>query len=230
MRLTDIANDLGIERATLFRYCATLVDLGYLHVQPESKQYSLGPRARSLGYAASAQWPSLSMIRSFLPAIAERFRGAASLGILEGTDILYVERAVANGSLNYQISIGDRLPAARSSMGKILLSYATEQEARRAIRALPEKVDVELALADIRRARSDGMAFNIGGTQAGLNSVAVAIFETSADVPFGAINLAGSAADLTPDRLRSEVGPELLRFATWMAQGGTGTYAPSAAP
>lgn len=224
MRLTDIANELGIERATLFRYCATLVELGYLHVESDTKQYSLGPRARALGYAASAQWPSLAIIRAFLPTIAERYRGAASLGILEGSDVLYVERSVAGRSLNYHISIGDRLPAARSSMGKVLLGFAPEADARRAIRALPEKTDVDAVLGEITRSRQERMAFNIGGTQAGLNSVAVAVFEPSAASPLGAINLAGSAADLTPARLRSEVGPALLHFADWMAAGGTGTY------
>lgn len=224
LRLTDIANELGIERATLFRYCATLVDLGYLHVEPESKQYSLGPRARALGYAASAQWPSLSIIRSFLPTVAERYRGAASLGVLEGHDVLYVERAVADGSLNYKISIGDRMPAARSSMGKVLLSYVSEGDARRAIRAVDADADADALLQEIARSRTERMALNIGGAQAGLNSVAVAVFEPGSAQPFGAINLAGAATDLTPSRLRSEVGPALLGFADWMAAGGTGSF------
>jgi len=69
--MPDLARDLGVERATLFRYCSTLVEIGYLTVEPRTKEYSLGPRARAMAYAATAHSPSLSIIREQLPVLAK---------------------------------------------------------------------------------------------------------------------------------------------------------------
>jgi|SRR3990172_967116 len=222
LRLTDLANVLGVERATLFRYCATLVALNYLHLDPKTKQYSLGLRARALAYAANAQWPALALIRDFLPDIAAQFRGAASLGILVGDEVLYVERAVAGQALNQQISVGDRLPALRTSIGKMLLSYEPEAALRKMLKGALDRQRQQALFDEIQQAREDRMAFNIGGIQEGLNSVAVAVFEPGADVPFGGLNLTGSAAALPPARLRQEVGPALLAFVARISAGGEG--------
>lgn len=220
MRLTDLANELGVERATLYRYCATLAGLRYLHLDPKTKQYSLGLRMRSMAYAVNAQWPSLVLIRDFLPEVAERFRGAASFGVLEGDQVLYVERAVAGQTLNVQLRIGDRLPAARTSMGKVLLSYEPEPFVRRILQGQVDRDAREALIAELRSVRQSGMAFNLGGIQAGLNSVAVPVFEPGESMPFGAINLAGSSAALTAERLRTEVAPALRAFAERIAAGG----------
>lgn len=219
MRLTDLASELGVERATLFRYCATLVGLGYLHHDLRTKQYSLGVRARSLAHAANAQWPSLLLIRDFLAVAAERFRGAASLGVLEGDQVLYVERSVAGQSLNFQLSIGDRLPAARSSIGKMLLAFEAEDRILRTVRAQVAPATRGQVLAEIHEAGRSGFALNLGGIQEGLNSVAVPVFEPGEDVPLGAINLAGGASILTAERLRAEVAPALQAFAEHIRMG-----------
>lgn len=220
LRLTDLANELGVERATLFRYCATLVGLSYLHFDPKTKHYSLGLRARALAYAANAQWPALALIREFLPQVAERFRGAASLGVLEGDDILFMERAVAGQALNQQISVGDRLPATRTSIGKILLAYEPEAAIRRALRQGFDRSQQQAFVDEIAQARRDRMAFNIGGIRETLNSVAVPVFEPGAEAPFGGLNLSGSAASLSLARLRDEVGPVLLEFVDRISAGG----------
>lgn len=229
MRLTDIANELGVERATLYRYCTTLVSLRYLHLDPRTKQYSLGIRVRSMAYAATAAWPSLVMIRDFLPTVADRFRGAASLGVLEGDEILYVERAVAGQALNFQLNIGDRLPAVRTSIGRMLLAYEPESHVRRLLHSTLDTSHQQAALREIRRARDEGMAVNIGLIQSGLNSVAVPVFEPGATHPFGAINLAGSAEFLTEERLSGEVAGVLRQFAGQLASGGSSIGRPSVA-
>ena len=223
MRLTDIANELGVERATLYRYCTTLVGLRYLHIDPKTKQYSLGLRVRSMAYAATAQWPSLVLIRDFLPVVAERFRGAASLGVLEGDDVLYVERAVAGQALNFQLSIGDRLPVLRTSMGRVLLAYESDTEIRRALRGIADPDEHEATLKNLHDIHEAGVAVNLGLIQSGLNSVAVPVFEPDATQPFGAINLAGSAEFLTEERLRGEVADALREFSHQIVLAGRPT-------
>jgi IclR family pca regulon transcriptional regulator len=219
MRLTDLAKELGVERATLFRYCATLVELGYLTVDPRTKEYALGPRARAMAYAATAHSPSLTIIREELPVLANRFRGAASLGLLDGSQVLYIERAVAGQALNFQIAVGDRLPAAITSIGKALLATRLDSEVEALLGVQMGRAALDRLLSELATVRVEKMAFNIGGFQAGLNSVAVAVYEIGSNVPLGAINLAGAATSLGYERLRDEVAPALTAFSGELAAG-----------
>jgi len=217
--LTDLARELGIERATLFRYCATLVELGYLTIEPRSKEYALGPRSRAMAYAATAHSPSLTLIRDRLPEVANHFRGAASLGILDGPQILYIERAVAGQALNFQISLGDRLPAHITSIGKALLAQRQPEEVVRILRSQISQKELERLLGELEVVASEGIAFNIGGLQEGINSVAVPVFELGSALPLGAINLAGAASSFGEHRLRDVVAPVLLEIADQVATG-----------
>jgi IclR family transcriptional regulator, pca regulon regulatory protein len=220
LRLTDLAQELGIERATLFRYCATLTRHGYLHIEPSTKMYSLGPRIRSLGYAAQEQWAWLDEVRSHLSQISGRFRGAASFAIRDGTEIIYIERAVAGGALNHQIELGDRLPVWMTSIGKALLADLEDEAVRELLSEEVPDADVDLLMSELAEIRDTGVAFNINVNNSGLNSVAVPLRASELAPPVGGINLAGNAAALSLAILRSEVGPVLQQVAASIAVPG----------
>ena len=50
--VSEVANELGLTRSTAHRYIATLARLGYLHRDPASRKYILGPRVLDLGFTA----------------------------------------------------------------------------------------------------------------------------------------------------------------------------------
>jgi IclR family transcriptional regulator, pca regulon regulatory protein len=214
LRLTDLARELSIERATLFRYCATLTRHGYLHHDRSTKMYSLGPRIRSLGYAAQDQWAWLDEVRDRLGAISEQFRGAASFAIRDGIEIIYVERAVAERALSYRIEPGDRLPAWTTSIGKALLSELEDSEVRSLLSDKTEDIDIDMLIEELAEIRQTGVAFNINALNSGLNSVAVLLRASEQSSPVGGINLAGNPAELSLDVLRSQVAPVLQQVAS----------------
>lgn len=213
LRLTDLADELSMERATLFRYCSTLTRHGYMHLDPATKRYSLGPRVRSLGFAAQQQWEWLDEVRSRLPSLAERFQGAASFAVRDGAEITYIERVVAGRALNYQIELGDRLPAWTTSIGKVLLADLENDEVRSLLAEQAPDADSEALIEELDGIRESGMAFNVGGVTSGLNSVAVPLYLAEESRPVGGLNLAGAARELPLERLRAEVGPALRELA-----------------
>jgi IclR family pca regulon transcriptional regulator len=216
-RLTDIAATLGVERATAFRYCSTLSKLGYLHAEPTTKAYSLGSQVRSLGFAAQLQWSWLAVVAKYLPVIAEHYGGAASFGVLEGDEILFLDRAVAEQALNQQISAGDRLPAAHTSIGKILLADLEDGAVRELFGRQLTRPGTAALLKELAEIRETGLSYNLGGTHPGLHSVAVAVRDVESGVVLGGLNVAGSGGDLPLERLRDEVGPDLLEAAKMIA-------------
>ena len=212
-RLTDIARVLGVDRATAFRYCTTLSKLGYLHVAPPTKAYSLGSQVRSLGFAAQAQWSWLAVVAKHLPVVAELYGGAASFGVLDGDEILYLDRAVADQALNQNITAGDRFPVAHTSIGKVLLANLQDAEVRGLLKRQLTLPEVNALLKELAEVRETGFAYNLGGTHPGLHSVAVSVRDKESGAVLGGRRVAGSASEMPLKRLCDEIGPDLMKTA-----------------
>src|SRR5271169_5355858 len=89
--IADIADQLGMSRSTTHRYVITLVALGYLE-QGASRKYRLGLRGIDLGMAALNSTGLREHAHSALEELRQRTSYTASLSVLEGADIVYVDR------------------------------------------------------------------------------------------------------------------------------------------
>jgi IclR family transcriptional regulator, pca regulon regulatory protein len=123
--IADIAELLGIARSTTHRYVITLVALGYLEQDPSSK-YRLGLRVADLGMSALNSTGLREHARPYLEELRRRTSCTTSLGVLVGTDVLYVDRLRGfrhrQSGVELEPRTGSRLPAYCTAMGKLLLA------------------------------------------------------------------------------------------------------------
>jgi IclR family pca regulon transcriptional regulator len=123
--ITDIADLLGMAGSTTHRYVSTLVSLGYLE-RDVSRKYRLGLRVTDLGMSALNSTGMREHAHRYLQELRQRTSYAASLGVLDGTDVLYVDRVPGfrrlRGGIELELRTGSRLPAYCTAMGKLLLS------------------------------------------------------------------------------------------------------------
>src|SRR5271154_3067921 len=89
--IADIADQLGMSRSTTHRYVITLVALGYLE-QGASRKYRLGLRVTDLGMSALNSTGLREHAHPYLEELRQRTSYTTSLGVLDGTDVLYVDR------------------------------------------------------------------------------------------------------------------------------------------
>src|ERR1700726_3506485 len=92
MGIADIAEELGMSRSTTHRYVITLVALGYLE-QGASRKYRLGLRVTDLGMSALNSTGLREHAHPYLDELRRRSSYTVSLGVLDDTDVLYVDRA-----------------------------------------------------------------------------------------------------------------------------------------
>ena len=52
LAVSELAQELGLNRSTTHRYVSTLAQLGYLQQDPATRKYRLGPRVLDLGFSA----------------------------------------------------------------------------------------------------------------------------------------------------------------------------------
>src|SRR3984885_3085831 len=89
--IADIADELGMSRSTTHRYVITLVALGYLK-QGASRKYRLGLRVTDLGMSALNSTGLREHAHPYLEELRQRPSYTPSLGVLDSTDVLFVDR------------------------------------------------------------------------------------------------------------------------------------------
>lgn len=214
MTLSEVATRTGMNRAKARRFLLTLHALGY--VRKQQRYFELAPRVLQLGYSFLSANNYRSAIQQYLEEITNECGESSSLGVLDGDEVIYVARSAARHRLMaITLSIGTRLPAAYTSMGRVLLAQLPEAEldaylARITLQRYTDKTFAtkgELKKC-IDKARQQGYAIADQELDSGLRSLAVPAFDANGKL-LGAINISTNAARVDLDTLLKEYLPLL---------------------
>lgn len=128
----EIARMTGLAQATVWRLCHTLVEEGYL-VQLERKdKLRPGIPVLSLGYSAIATTPLAELARNDMQAIADRYRGAVSLGTRDGHNMIYLQRCQGSEIILRDMGVGSRVPVLTSVTGWAWLAGLSPEQRKQA--------------------------------------------------------------------------------------------------
>lgn len=206
MTLSEVAARTEMDRAKARRFLLTLHGLGF--VKRSGRQFELTPRVLQLGYAYQASNQYRAVIQQYLEDITAELGESSSLAVLDGDEVVYVVRSSARHRLMaITLSVGTRLPAAYTSMGRVLLAQLSEAE----LEAFLARVKLETFTAssvtntevlrdEIINVRQQGYAIVDQELDSGLRSVAVPVFAGNGEL-LGAINISTNAARVGMDTL-----------------------------
>ncbi|WP_329538931.1 IclR family transcriptional regulator domain-containing protein [Streptomyces sp. NBC_01358] len=213
LTLTEVARATGLARATARRALITLEHLGYVTVR--DRVHHLTPRVLALGYPPLSAATLPQIAQPHLAALTGQVRDSASLAVLVGDDIQYTGRVATRRIMNVNITVGTRLPAHATSMGRVLLAAqpAPERESRLA-RTPPHALTPytvtgpdELRAA-LDRVLADGYALVDEELEVGLRSVAVPVHDRRGTV-VAAVNVAMHSSSRTLEECVTDVLPRL---------------------
>jgi IclR family pca regulon transcriptional regulator len=120
LTLSEIAERTGLTRAAARRFLLTLRELGY--VESDGRKFSLRPRILELGYSYLSSLPVWDIARPYLERLAAQVRETTSASVLDGSDIVFVARVGTNRIMSMTLTVGSRLPAWATAMGRVLLA------------------------------------------------------------------------------------------------------------
>ena len=120
LTLSEVARQTGLSRAAARRSLITLQALGY--VGSDERHFYLTPRVLTLGYAYLSSLSFADVAQSHLTDLANDVHESCSASVLDGFDIVYVARAATKRIMTISLSVGTRLPAYATSMGRVLLA------------------------------------------------------------------------------------------------------------
>ena len=215
--LSDVARRTGLSRAAVRRFLLTLVSLGYVHVS--DGRFSLRPRVLELGYAYLSGLSLPEVAQPHLETLVATVNESSSLSVLDDTEIVYVARVPTRRIMSITLTVGTRLPAFATSMGRVLLAGLPEAECEARLErsgrtALsPHTITDPVALrAALARVRVEGYAAVDQELEEGLRSLAVPIRDGSGTV-VAALNVPVHASRGTMATLRRDFLPPARRAA-----------------
>ena len=221
--VSELSRELSLSRSTTHRYIATLTSLGYLQQDAETKRYRLGPRVLDLGFAAINSMDIREISVPHLQALSDATGFTVNMAILDGPDVVYIERCRTSRSGQRQIDlnlhVGSRLPAYCTGLGKALLAFVPEERFEEILDQAdlvargPNTITDRAALrAEMERVRATGLAVNNEELAYGLRSIAAPIRARSGEV-VAALNLAVHRSMVSMDDLIERYGPTVKRTA-----------------
>jgi IclR family pca regulon transcriptional regulator len=221
LTVADVARLTRLSRAAARRSLMTLEMLGY--VDCSGRIYRLRTRVLKLGfsYLASNALPALT--QPTLERITELVHESSSLSVLDGDQIVYVARSSAKRVMSVGLSVGSRLPAYCTSMGRVLLAALPDSELelfleRVELRPLtPKTITDKNVLGDIiRRVRQDGFALADEELELGLRSIAVPV-KNHQGRAVAAMNIGVHAARVTTAEMIHRLLPVLQEQAVLLS-------------
>jgi IclR family pca regulon transcriptional regulator len=204
------------------------MSLGYLEEVGPS-EFRLGIRCISLAQAALGSHEIIQIAMPYLDALRNQVGESVNMAILDGTDIVYVVRLLNDDLVTMRLSVGSRLPAYSTSLGRAILAFLPEKESqaildRSDIRAITSatlihRTDIETALKHIRK---EGYAYNGQGVAMGVHGIAAPVLGANGR-PLAAINL--SIARPLTEREVTRLASHIMSTAMQIAERGRELHA-----
>jgi IclR family pca regulon transcriptional regulator len=199
LRMTDLAEMTGFNLPTVFRIVRTLVGEGYLEeVEGGWLRPSLG--VMKLGFSAVNSLDVVDASSERLRMLAQESQETVNMAVRDGDMIVYLVRIRNSDLVTADLRVGSRLPAAATSMGKLLLAYAPDDDRDAVIDGLdlaaldgPNALrDKALLRQELRRIRDYGWAYQDQELAFGLRSIAAPIIDSTQRV-IAAVNIVVAA-------------------------------------
>ncbi|MBN8963967.1 MAG: IclR family transcriptional regulator, partial [Rhizobiales bacterium] len=209
MTLSEVARVAGIDPGTAFRMLNTLVTLGYIARVPDSRRFRLTLKVLDLGLNAIGRADLRDLARPILRSLVGEISEAASLGVLDGANVLYVERVRAGlCRLSVDIRIGTSIPASVGIIGHAILAFLPTIDRERISTAGAQgRVAVNpLGKAALNRTlngvRQRGYALHDSLFGNGLRVLAVPVLDPDG-YPVASVSVAAPAVRMSIDEFRT---------------------------
>ena len=213
----ELVEITGLPKATVSRLTTTLVDLGYLRVDPASRKLLMGTRLIGLGVSVQRQIGLQRVARPFMEALSRETRLTVSLATRDrlGMLVLEVMHPPTDTRLVINMDAGTVLPIPTTSLGLSYLMLAPIKEREQLLARLQARhgKDWPALRRNIEQAHLEYKRYGFVMTRRSwgrnVSGVGVPLMLQSSRTLY-AFHCAGPANAVSTVELREELGPRLL--------------------
>ncbi|MEP9349224.1 IclR family transcriptional regulator [Xanthobacter sp. KR7-225] len=179
--LTEVAD---LPKPTLHRWLAMLENADLIHRLPDGRRYELAARATTLAFSILANSPGSMRRHQILQKVAADLGESCNFTVLQGYEVIYLDRVEAALPLRVAFQKGSHVPAHCSASGKLFLAMMSPAKRERLLRATGLKRYTPNTLTDLAaldeefaKVKRQGYALDDEEFLSGLFCIAVPIFD-----------------------------------------------------
>ena len=213
--LAEISREVDAHKSSVFRVLTTLKASGFLEKDSLSGKYRLGLKILDLAGRVWGCHDIRQIAAPFMEELARQTEEVIHLAVLDGADIVYLEKKGQGQILTVATRVGGRNPAYASSMGKILLADLSESELKAILgqgklkKLTPNTIDeIPKLIKELASIRKQGFALDNEETFPGIRCVGAPIRDARGRV------IAAVSATVPAQRMDDKRIRELWRLVT----------------
>jgi IclR family pca regulon transcriptional regulator len=222
MTISEVAVAADLDRGTAYRLIHTLVALGYLRSVP-NKRFRLALKCLELGFLVLSTQDVAQHASPLLQECVPRISDAASVGILDGADVVFMQRVEQGLARHVDRRPGKRIPAYASALGQAMLAFLPREQQIAILESssrvkLSERTltDLDDLLDRLVLVREQGYAVSEGENAYGLCTVAVPVLNRAGE-PVAGVSLTVNAERMSAAELVSTALPSAREIAQELA-------------
>ncbi len=224
LTLSRIAKRMDMTLPTAYRFLYTLQALGFVEADTDRKTYRLTPMILKLGHGLFRSSELWNIAHPSLVKASQKYGETFNLAILDHDQILYIDRIKTRSILTINLTIGSKLPAFCTSMGRVLLSRLPVEELRKRLNAADLTGFTKHTITSVKQleiiigqVRSRGYDVNRGELSPALCSVAAPILNQTGET-IAALNMAVHTARHDKTYIETVMVPAVVGYAARISQ------------
>jgi DNA-binding IclR family transcriptional regulator len=207
--LADLSKLVGLHNSTTFHLAKTMVSLGYLRQEKESKRYRVG---RPLFALAASALDEIEMVNLATPVLEELSRETSEsshFAVRMGDAIVVIARTSGPGAFQLADHVGVVRPAHCTALGKIILASLRPDQLKRFLERVDltpstkkSITDIPVLLREIAEVRRSGIALDDGEFNPEVRCVAVPVTNFTGEI-VGALGISAPIWRVSNQELQS---------------------------
>ena len=195
--LAELRKLVGLHSSTAFHLAKTLVSLGYLRQEKDSKRYRIG---RPLFILAASALDEIEMVSLATPVLEELSRAtgeSSHFAVRMGDAVVVLARTGGSGAFQLTERVGVVRPAHCTALGKIVLASLSDDQLKRFLERVELKPSTKKSIAEapallreIAEVRRSGVAFDKGEFNLEVRCIAAPVKDFTGQIA-GAIGTSG---------------------------------------
>jgi IclR family KDG regulon transcriptional repressor len=128
LTIQEIKNRLALSQTTVFRITQSLLHIGYLGRDEESKQFYLTRKMLTVGFRTVNEHDLLEVSLPWMRQLRDAVKETVFLGVMGDDEGVFLEQAQGTHSFKFMLTPGNKFPYHCSAPGKAMLAFLPEKE------------------------------------------------------------------------------------------------------
>lgn len=223
MSITQISENLELNKSTVHRLLRTLVARGFVIQNPETRDYKITFKMYNLGSRWVRNLDVLEISKPYTKKLMEEVNEIVHLVVLDQDSVIYVDKVSADNTIQMASNVGNRAPLYCTAVGKSILAHMSDEEIKEywqnedIIKHTEHTItDFDDLVVELEKVKSLGYAQDNEENETDVRCIGAPIFDYNNEVN-AAISMSAPKIRFSDDRI-DDLSQRIIKYANLISK------------